>query len=296
MGINTCFARLLVRAREEGAAFGQTATVGRQSMAVPVEDLGQLTRRLDLPASAAHEIASERFADGFFRRLLGAQTITAFDYSDYQGADVVHDFNRPLPAGQARRYNALIDGGTIEHIFDVRQVLANYMTMVRLGGRVFLNTPANNLFGHGFYQFSSELFFRVFDPANGFETERVCLIETPFLSVEISREQACYETVDPARLGKRVLLANNRPVMLYVQARRVSDVEPFAQPPLQSDYKVKWVEDPSDRRAESSDRDPDGAPDRPFTYIGRAEAVRRALRQRRKNSFRNRRFFRPFQP
>ena len=33
-------------------------------------------------------------------------------------------------------------------------------------------TPANNFFGHGFYQFTPELFFRIFSAANGFEVER----------------------------------------------------------------------------------------------------------------------------
>ena len=41
--------------------------------------------------------------------------------------------------------------------------------MLTVGGSIFVNTPANNMMGHGFYQFSPELMYRIFAEANGFD-------------------------------------------------------------------------------------------------------------------------------
>jgi 2-polyprenyl-3-methyl-5-hydroxy-6-metoxy-1,4-benzoquinol methylase len=53
----------------------------------------------------------------------------------------------------------VFDGGTLEHIFDYPTAIKNCMKMVKPGGHLLLTTPANNWFGHGFYQFSPELFY-----------------------------------------------------------------------------------------------------------------------------------------
>ena len=51
------------------------------------------------------------------------------------------------------------------------------MKMVKTGGHLMLFTPANNYFGHGFYQFSPELFYRVLSKENGFEVRRMVVLE-----------------------------------------------------------------------------------------------------------------------
>jgi len=38
-----------------------------------------------------------------------------------------------------------------------------------------IHTPASNLCGHGFYQFSPELFYRALNATNGFEVERMIM-------------------------------------------------------------------------------------------------------------------------
>lgn len=53
----------------------------------------------------------------------------------------------------------MVDGGALEHTFNVPVALTSYMEMVRVGGRLILVSPANDHFGHGFYQFSAELFY-----------------------------------------------------------------------------------------------------------------------------------------
>jgi len=67
----------------------------------------------------------------------------------------------------------VIDGGTLEHVFNFPVAIKNAMQMVRAGGRLSLSPPANNYFGHGFYQFSPELFYRVLSAEKRVPLERM---------------------------------------------------------------------------------------------------------------------------
>jgi hypothetical protein len=234
--------------------------------------------------------------------MLGAETVASFDFSAYQRATVVHDFNEPLPRSHHAIYDAVVDGGTIEHIFDVRQVLSNYMALPKIGGDVYICTAANNLCGHGFYQFSPEFFYRVFSEANGYRIESVCLIETPFHLVEKSPRQRVFEAADPASAGKRTVIVTDKPVSIYVHARRVADRPLFSQAPYQGDYLDEWnahaTKEAGQYDGETRPRAGNGTVQcsRRFTYLSGGQALRRWLLQRRKNSLRNRKWFKPLTP
>jgi hypothetical protein len=287
MGISSSFGTLLVRARRQGARFDALASIGRQSLTIPIAEVQAMADRLGARIDDWTRFAADGFADDFFRQLLGARTVISIDYSDYQNPDLTHDLNRRLPPDFQRRFDAVIDGGSLEHIFDVKQVLTNYMNMVKVGGHLFINTPANNLCGHGFYQFSPELFYRVFGDANGFAVKDVVLVETPLFSVEASRRQRFFRVADPAVVGRRIGLVNRKPVMIFVHAIRVGDDEPFRAPPLQSDYGRKW-------RSGSAARAPTKTPR--FRHLSTASELRRRWSQRWRKGLGNRRFFEPFDP
>jgi hypothetical protein len=296
MGIKTSVAALLLRAKQAGVPFNRTATSGRQSLTVPVSELVRLARATGVPEPDWNTFATDGYCEDFLRQFLGAETITSFDASSYQAATVVHDFNRPIPPQFKNSFDAVIDGGTMEHIFDVRQVLENYMNLAKVGGSIFICTNANNLCGHGFYQFSSEFFYRVFSEANGFRVESLNLIETPLLFVELCPRQNVYAAVDPAVIGKRTVIVNDKPLSIFVHARRIADRPLFAEAPHQSGYRVRW--DMHDARSvgatASEDRSQDIRTARTrdrFEYVSGREALRRRWNQRRRNSLRNRKWF-----
>jgi SAM-dependent methyltransferase len=166
-------------------------------------------------------------------RLLGAEQICSIDASSYEHASVVHDLNQPIPDALKDAFSVVIDAGTLEHVFNFPTAIRNCMEMVRVGGHLLLMTPANNFMGHGFYQFSPELFFRVCSGENGFEIMKAILCE-------VDAEAPWYEVVDPARAQRRVELVNCRPAYLLVLARRVRRVPILAVTPQQSDYTALW--------------------------------------------------------
>jgi hypothetical protein len=139
----------------------------------------------------------------------------------------------PIPATFHGRFTAVVDGGSLEHVFNFPAAIKNCMEMVEVGGHLLAITPVNNMAGHGFYQFSPELFFRILSAGNGFVVDRILL-------AEVRPRPQWYRVIDPAVAGHRVEFKTGRPAYLYIQARRVGDGPILATPPMQSDYSREW--------------------------------------------------------
>ena len=236
MAIDANNSLFLLAARARGVSFQQTLTLGRLGLFVPPPMLRTFFADHGVePAGPPDFFAGEKhdFCEGFFRQL-GAEEIASLDFSDYEGATYIHDMNVPAPDSLHERFDAVVDGGTMEHVFNFPTAIANAMQMVRVGGHLLLDLPANNCTGHGFYQFSPELFFRLLQPAHGFAVERVCLAEDyPF--------SRFHEVRDPAEVHARVTLVNAAPVHVFVQARKVGKFEGFTSFPAQADYTHYWA-------------------------------------------------------
>ncbi len=235
---------MLWNARQRGVSFDRLLTVGHQSLYLHKREVAFFRREYQKAfgsfVTPLDEYRWEEYADTFLRDFLGASSITVLDASEYEGADTVHDMNTPIPEAWHDRYDAVIDSGSLEHIFNVPVALANLANMLKVGGSIFLTTPANNLMGHGFYQFSPELMFRVFSKPNGFDLRQIQLFEARYPSVELTKNHTLYEVVDPEQAGARVGLVSKRPVMMMVEATKVDDTQIFATAPLQSDYAAMW--------------------------------------------------------
>ncbi|HZM69127.1 MAG TPA: hypothetical protein VFB95_02035, partial [Candidatus Cryosericum sp.] len=175
---------------------------------------------------------SDGYAEGLLRHL-GARDVHVFDVSAYEGATHLCDLNRPVDDALKGAYSAVLDGGSLEHVFNFPVAIRNCMEMVRVGGHFLAITPANNFMGHGFYQFSPELFYNVLSEDNGYEIVRL-------LVCEVRRGGRWYAVRDPRILRKRVTLTNSVPVHMLVVARRKAAVPIFRETPQQSDYRVVW--------------------------------------------------------
>jgi len=187
------------------------------------------------------------YSEEFFS-ILGAKQISAVDVSDFEGAQVIHDMNLPIPRELNSSFDLVLDGGTIEHVFDLATALRNAAQMVRPGGHFISQTQANNFCGHGFYQFSPELYYRFFCSQNGYEVESCILWE------DIPGSHF-YDVPDPDAVRDRINLTSEFGTLMLVQAQRRGDVSrDFI--PQQSDYVRLWHEESPKPRAaiESSAR------------------------------------------
>jgi hypothetical protein len=81
-----------------------------------------------------------------------------------------------------------------------------------------------------------------------------------------------------------------------VQARRIADRPLFAEPPYQSDYRTMWTAPASASQLELQGQAGGAAKGHAFSYLSGWQALRRSYLQRRKNSLRNRKWFKRLAP
>ncbi len=240
MGLSYTDVRQMLQAHRDGAVFTAVLMVGRQNLHLQEREVAALADELGIDLTPLVTTPGV-YADDFLRVALGAERVDSIDASSHEGASIMHDLNEPVPSELHQSYDAVIDGGSLEHIFNLPTALANILRMARVGGRVFSLWPANNLCGHGFFQFSPEFAYRVFSDAYGFEAERVALVESRYPSAELATRRLVLDVVDPDRLGRRALRMSVRPALLLVQARKLHHLDdPFVVPPQQSDYATRW--------------------------------------------------------
>ncbi|HEY4214928.1 MAG TPA: hypothetical protein VGM84_25860 [Steroidobacteraceae bacterium] len=237
MALDIHATRLILLAKREGVDFTRTATLGHQWMRTEPSSLRSIFEQMHVPMApdlSAQIAATAPYADGFLRSL-GAQVVESIDASRYEEASLIHDMNREIPEPLAGRFTLLLDCGTLEHVFNFPVAIANCMRLLQVGGHLLFATPANNFMGHGFYQFSPELFYRVLSAENGFQVQHMFLCE-------LRHAGAWYELSDPAVLRSRVELINSTPTYLLVLAKKVAEVPVLGSTPQQSDYEsISWT-------------------------------------------------------
>ena len=235
MGFNSNGTKLLLYAKSKGVDFGKTITIGRQGLHLDESTLRDNFDESGIKgADAATLLRQEKGYAEPFLKALGAKEVHSLDASDYESATIVHDMNQPIPEKYKAAYDVVIDGGSLEHIFNFPVAIRNCMEMVKVGGHFMGLTPCNNFFGHGFYQFSPELYFRIFSKENGFEMKTVIFYND-------KKNSGWYEVKDPNEVKSRVTLSSGSPSYLFVMAKKISAENIFSKTPQQSDYQnILW--------------------------------------------------------
>jgi hypothetical protein len=285
MGYGTLDLRFLFSAQNLGFNGKEICTLGHLTAYPSQRDLDNVLREYGKSSFKLPKNRALYFAEDLLEPL--GFTVASLDASAYEGAEIIHDLNKPIPDNLVGRFDLVIDGGTLEHVFNFPAALENAMKMVKVGGHLFLMTPANNQCGHGFYQFSPELFFRALSPTNGFDLMRL-YIRAP--------SEPPYHVADPVTVHGRVELLNSEGTLLMVHARKTANV-PFTVP-QQSDYLVDWqrpVEEMADGKFKSILRkrlSPDQIA-RISNVLNRLRVKRAAYQWKRNSTLSNRALYRP---
>lgn len=242
MGIDIHNLNFLAHAQDLGVRYERTLAIGRQALFIEPFELEDHRRLRSLPplAEPARVPGAPRYFEPLMQQWLGARDAESVDASAYENATHLHDMNLPWPAPSAQRgaYDAVLDFGCLEHVFNFPIAWRNVVDLCKVGGHVFHSLPANNLSGHGFYQFSPELFFNLYRRDNGFELLGV------WFAVKGDRRH-WWKVANPMEVKRRVNLCNSHEVYMLVLARKLQDVGPLPAP-QQSDYaQDEWVTGPS---------------------------------------------------
>jgi hypothetical protein len=235
MGITKNSSNILAYAAAHGVSFSETLMLGRQVLYVtPAEAESQLVK-FKVPHKPLPENWEGQFAEPLFHTL-GATLVDSMDYSSFENATILHDLGKPVPTSLKERYSVVFDGGTLEHVFNFPAAVKNCMDMLQVGGHYISISPANNQCGHGFYQFSPELFFSLFESKHGFKVIVIAVgIDPPG-----STAHEWYAVEDPRRVKKIVTLSNAYPTNLLVIAEKIAKTEKVELQPMQSDYELVW--------------------------------------------------------
>jgi hypothetical protein len=185
---------------------GETLTIGRQGIYISGMD---------------------GYCEPLFMERFGATNVDSVDTSDYEGATFIHDMNRPW--GVPKQYDTVFDGGCLEHIYNVPQALVNISNACKIGGQIIHILPANNYCGHGFYQFSPELFFSLYSERNGYR-------DTDVEMCDMSTGQS--SKVNRPHSGKRVEFRSSTELIVMVRTVRDRDFTHYVQ---QSDYEYIYA-------------------------------------------------------
>ena len=239
MGLDRDVAKFLLAARERKVDFQKTLMLGNQWFDLTESTLHYLKKLFGLDDSFTKIQDTQKFLE-----FIGAKEISAMDISEYENANILHDLNEPIGDELKEKFTFILDGGTLEHVFNFPTALSNAMQMVEVGGHLAIIEGGNNFLGHGFYQFSPELFYRALSEENGFTVKRM-------IAAEVGGNW--YEVSDPKKVRSRVELSNAKPTYLMTLAEKTASVKPFGKMPQQSDYQAQWeTEDNSKNSGNSS--------------------------------------------
>jgi hypothetical protein len=139
--------------------------------------------------------------------LLGVSRCATLDKFAAEGASILHDLCEPLPAALVGAFRLVVDGGTLEHVFDQPAAFRNIIDLLRVGGMVVHVSPVVGWENHGFYNISPKLLFSTYE-RNGFGDARGFLLHLPRSGSAAARVEECSREgfFDTNSAEERVLL------------------------------------------------------------------------------------------
>jgi SAM-dependent methyltransferase len=148
MGIAPYIAEAIVREHVHRPLHGDVILLGRQTMMFTPDHAIRMIRAagtspIALPADEdivdrTTDLARghDWIRDDAFLRMLGATRVRAIDHTAYEGADVVHDLNQAIPPELEACADFIVDGSTLDNVFNPATCLQNIARMLRPAGRL----------------------------------------------------------------------------------------------------------------------------------------------------------------
>jgi SAM-dependent methyltransferase len=197
---------------------GDVLTIGRQELYVDRASVEQVIGRT---------VTEDTYCEPVLKAL-GAENVNSIDFSDYESPTYVCDLS--FPVNLDRTFDTVIDSGSLEHIFDVAQAFRNLISFARVGGRIIHILPVNNLNGHGFWQFSSDLLYTLYSLENGFENTTV------YYASGLNSSE--WREIPVTRSGQRTEAVSIEPLILLSVTEKVKNTDRLVV--LQPFYHSAW--------------------------------------------------------
>ena len=217
MGIDISVLKHLKHCSSYGK-YNSTVTLARQEIHVQTNSI--------LDGNAYGGFCENMLIDYF-----GSTKVDSIDNSSYENATIIHDMNQIIEKNSnIDDYDTVLDLGTLEHIYNINNAFLNVSKLCKVGGQIIHVLPGDCQCGHGFWQFSPELFFSLYSSKNGYE-------QTEVFYADIQSNKV--EKLNSPSNGRRIEIKAYRPI--YIMVRTVLSRKNYSHSEVQqSDYMYLW--------------------------------------------------------
>jgi hypothetical protein len=246
MGIDIVGFHSLLRALSVVSKFDNALTLGRQGLDINFQIANHIGKQYgivfsnELPFTPWEEISPNKAFAEKLLKCFNFNNIDSLDYSSYENATIIHNLNKPIPY-HYKKYDLIVDGGTIEHVFNLPQVFENIINLLDING-IFVSIACNNNYsGHGFYQYSPDVFASTMQSKYGMQ----------LLSLNVAKlHTEPHEWVDVSIInnnsdGRNTFHFNSHtPVYIICIAKKISNdrASLILDPPNQFSYEeIQWT-------------------------------------------------------
>jgi hypothetical protein len=162
MGISPNVMEGLIRECKYKSFDGVAYTLGRQTMSLDPKQTNMLFRNLsfnpiggtaaddeiDTVTSYLNQMEFNPIRDTKFFKMLGFSEVKAIDVNDFESAEIILDLNKEIPDALLGTCDLLVDGSTLDNVFDPVTALRNSVKLLKTNGRLCLVELVN--FSHHF--------------------------------------------------------------------------------------------------------------------------------------------------
>lgn len=203
MGINKTMAKYLAKKKLEFNFQGSLLTLGRQDIGVTYKELYDF---------GLTENTSEEYpTDQVFFKLLGFEYVDSLEHNLMDNATIAHDLNSPLTENLYSRFDWIIDGGTLEHCFNVKEFMFSMIKLLKPGGNILHINPSLGCSNHGLFNFQPTFYFSFYN-SNHFLNSKCDLLEMHTKTAELFIDNNINARVIPISNFNNLDFSSNHPV------------------------------------------------------------------------------------
>lgn len=187
MGLYSSLAKLIIEKKADyRLGKGTAITLGVHHFNYNREQLESMFRDSGTAAATDKLIFNDRVKAPWMRKdamdartffyWLGYTGVEEIDAHADEAPTIIHDLNQPIPDRLCGKYDLVFDGGTSEHVFDVKNCLFNAVNLLKPGGTVIHAVPLTGWVNHGFIQYSPRMFWDFYN-ASGFSQIKAFVLQ-----------------------------------------------------------------------------------------------------------------------
>jgi SAM-dependent methyltransferase len=153
LGLGTIEVEMLIHEHAYRPITGEILAIGRQHISPSgAAVLDRLRAHGVVPRSTKFEVDKldthhsadlEPISDASFFAAFSDAAYLVADISPYEAADFIFDICDEAPADLLGRFDFILDGGSLDNVFDPVSMIANLTKMLKPGGRMFINAWSN---------------------------------------------------------------------------------------------------------------------------------------------------------